>query len=165
MSLPLGSNPGPSGLGAPNDSAAQNRLRERYRREAIALYDGPADKFGLPMRTATKPGLWSPATLRELAAEVLRRELFLKEWVEAGGMDTFARRGGKFNGTVLRLITEEPYSSFIARVTAWRALNPRPQFPALPTPPRRNEWSVQELVRNHPYFVPSPDKAGNDSQP
>ena len=142
--------------------------------EAVALYESLADVFGKPVRVGVRPVSWSPATLKELASEAFRRQNFVAEWVAAGGLATFGK-GKKFDGGVLRRVTEEDYEGFKLRITQWLATNPRSQFPPLPGAARDasandvstesfesgDNWSVNDLVHNHPYFKPSPDRSGN----
>ena len=134
-----------------------------HRRQAMALYDGMADTFGQPVKTGVNPARWSPAKLTELASEAFRRKNFGDEWVDAGGMTNFAR-GLKFDGGVLRRVTEEDYAGFRLRIAKWWATNPRSKFPPLPQAVQAvqdessegsvgsgggggADWSIEELVQ------------------
>ena len=147
------------------------QIRERHRQEAVAIYEGTTKVFGKPARTDIDPERWSPATLKELSAEALRRKIFIQEWIDAGGKDTFGKgRVSKFDRSVIRRVTEESFLSFQFRIKQWLDLNPRPRFPALPeslpwsddssdSSPGEN-WSIDQLVRNHRFYAPSPDRTG-----
>ena len=99
--------------------------------EAVALYESLAEVFGKPIRVGVRPVRWSPATLKELASEAFRRQNFIAEWVAAGGLANFGQ-GKKFDGGVLRRVTEEDYAGFRRRIAKWAASNPRSEFPPLP---------------------------------
>ena len=147
-----------------------NAAYKLNRCEAVIIYDCYAKPYSLPVLVNDKdPKIWSPAKLKLLAAEVLRRQTFVEDFAEAGGLKTFGP-GGRFNGAIVRVVAEQPFFGFLARVTAWLKSNPRPKYPPLPEVPRRgHEWSVAELVRSHRYYVTSPEHsgpgnpAGNDS--
>ena len=165
MAFPSGFEPGLSGSGVPENAAV--RLN---RREGVALYDCTAMKFSHPVKVDVDPELWSPAKLKLLAAEALRRQLFVDEFAEAGGLKTFGH-GGKFNGAVLRRVADEPYISFMQRINAWLASNPRPPFPALPeavpldvssdVSAGDDSWSFEDVVQYHRSDVMSPEHLGN----
>lgn len=155
-SLSSGFKPGPSGSGVP---ASGNMAVGLLRREGEILYDCWTKPYSASVKV--NGDLWSPPKLKLLAAESLRREHFVAEFAEEGGVKNF-RSGGKFNAAVLRAITEQPYFGFLARVNTWLRSTPRARYPALPELPRRgNEWSVQDVVRNHVYYVQTPDHSGN----
>ena len=179
--------PGTGVVARPGNVAAQNQMlyehfrifeerqaaqiRERHRQEAVAIYEGTTKVFGKPARTDIDPERWSPATLKELSAEALRRKIFIQEWIDAGGKNTFGKgRVSKFDRSVIRRVTEESFLSFQFRIKQWLDLNPRPRFPALPeslpwsddssdSSPGEN-WSIDQLVRNHRFYAPSPDRTG-----
>ena len=138
-----------------------NRTNQLNRREATILYETWAKPYNAPVLVDSDPIIRSPAKLKLLAAEALRREHFVAEFAECGGLKTFGKES-KFNAAVLRAIAEQPFFGFVARINTWLRSTPRAPYPALPEVPRRgNEWSVNELVRNHPYYTPSPDRSGN----
>ena len=145
-----------SGSGIP-DSAALHLNR----REGTIIYECYAKPYNAPIKSNVDPVVWSPAKLKYLSAEVLRRNWFLQDFSEAGGLKKFGP-GNRFNGAMVRAVAEEPFFSFMTRVTTWLKSNPRPLLPALPEPPRRSSsWSVQDLVHNHRYYVPTPEKKSN----
>ena len=142
----------------PLSSGAVDRLN---RSEGAILYGVYAVPYSAPVMVNKNPVLWSPAKLKLLAAEVLRRHLFIEDFAKSGGLKTFGKVDGRFNGAVVRVVGEEPFFGFLARLTTWLKSNPQDQFPALPTIPRRgNEWSVQDLVKAHQYYVPTPERPG-----
>lgn len=158
MSSRRGSEPGPLALGFPD---------HLNRREGAIIYECHAKSYSTPVLVNRDLMIWSPAKLKHLAAEVLRREHFVAEFAEEGGLKTFGR-GSKFNGAIVRAIAEQPYFGFLARINNWLRSTPRAHYPALPELARRgNEWSVNEVVRNHPYYTPTPERsenpAGDDS--
>lgn len=157
MSSPSsGFKPGSSGSGV-SENAAVGLLR----REGEILYDCWTKPYNAPVKVNGDPVLWSPPKLKLLAAESLRREHFVAEFAEEGGVKNF-RSGGKFNAAVLRTIGEQPFFGFMARINTWLRSEPRAPYPALPQVPRRgNEWSVQDVVRNHQYYTLTPDRSGN----
>ena len=160
MSSPSGFEPGPSGSGVADNAAV--RLN---RREGEILYDCWAKPYSAPVKVNVDPVLWSPAKLKLLSAEVLRRHMFVEDFAKSGGLKTFGKGNSRFTGAVVRVFTEEPFFGFLARLTTWLKSNPQDQFPALPTIPRRgNEWSVFDVVKAHQYYVPSPDKPGNPAE-
>ena len=155
-SLSSGFKPGPSGSGVP---ASGNMAVGLLRREGEILYDCWTKPYSASVKV--NGDLWSPPKLKLLAAEALRREHFVAEFAEEGGVKNF-RSGGKFNAGVLRAIAEQPYFGFLARINTWLRSEPRAPYPALPQVPRRgNEWSVQDVVRNHQYYTLTPDRSGN----
>ena len=151
------------------------QIRERHRQEAVAIYEGTTKVFGKPARTDIDPERWSPATLKELSAEALRRKIFIQEWIDAGGRNCFNKgHMFKFDRDVLKRIFEEDFPGFDLRITQWLALNPRPKFPALPEAVSSDAsstvtvgslnydpWSIEEEVRKHRYYAGSPDQTGN----
>ena len=163
MASPSGVEPGTSRSGVP---VPGNRADQLNRRQGEILYDCYAKSYGAPVLVNNNPKIWSPAKLKWLAAEKLRREHFVAEFSDLGGLKSFGP-GGRFNAAVLKAVAEQPFFGFLARINAWLRSNPRGPYPALPELPRRgNEWSLNEVVRNHPYYVVSPDRSGNgDSGP
>ena len=142
----------------PLGSGAVDRLN---RRQGAVLYSVNAVPYGAPVKVNEDPVLWSPAKLKLLAAEVLRRHMFVEDFAKSGGLKNFGKVDGRFNGAVVRVVGEEPFFGFMARLTTWLKSVPRAQFPALPTIPRRgNEWSVQDVVKAHPYYTPTPERPG-----
>ena len=150
------------------------RIQEKYRQEAEDIYDKLAHCFGKPVMNDI--GFQSPAKLKVLAAEALRRKVFVDEWIAAGGLARFNKgRISKFDPTVLEHVMEEDYIGFDLRIRHWLALNPRPSFPALPadfssdsvSPVRvgsiraRENWSIHDLVQTHRYYVATPDRSRN----
>ena len=148
-------------------------IQERHRREAVAIYDGTVEIFGKPVKVDVDR--WSPASLKELASEALRRKIFVDEWVDAGGLARFARDDmSKFDAAVLRRVSEEDFIGFRTRIKTWLDTNPRPQFPQLPESIPWDEsssvsvgslgapdtWSIEDVVKNHRYYIMSPDRSG-----
>ena len=191
MSFPSG----PSGSGIPENAAARNQrlyelfreeeefraaqIRRLNRAEALTVYEVTAKPFGTPVKTNVDPVLWSPASLKELASEALRCQIFVDQWVESGGFATFGKgRLSKFDSGVLRRITEEPYIDFKYRIKAWLEGNPRNQFPPLPESyvlsddssvfgvgalGPGNSWSIDDVVKNHRFYAASPGRRGGDT--
>ena len=180
MSFPSG----PSGSGIPENAAARNQrlyelfreeeefraaqIRRLNRAEALTVYEVTAKPFGTPVKTNVDPVLWSPASLKELASEALRCQIFVDQWVESGGFATFGK--GR--------ITEEPYIDFKYRIKAWLEGNPRNQFPPLPESyvlsddssvfgvnalGPGNSWSIDDVVKNHRFYAASPGRRGGDT--
>ena len=142
----------------PLGSGAVDRLN---RRQGAVLYSVNAVPYGALVKVNEDPVLWSPAKLKLLAAEVLRRHMFVEDFAKSGGLKNFGQSGGRFSGAMVRVVGEEPFFGFLARLTTWLKSVPRAQFPALPTIPRRgNEWSVQDVVKAHPYYTPTPERPG-----
>ena len=160
MASPSGVEPGTSRSGVPVPGTGTDQLS---RRQGTILYECYAKSYGTPVLVNCDPKIWSPAKLKHLAAEVLRREHFVAEFSESGGLKAFGP-GGRFNAAVLRAVAEQPFFGFLARINTWLRSTPRDPYPALPELPRRgNEWSLNEVVRNHPYYVVSPDRSGNEN--
>ena len=175
-------------------------IQAMNRREAVFVYENMAELFGQPVEIFGKPVKidieyddtaeilgdlitteakvvgWSPASLKELAGEVLRRKIFIDEWADNGGMARFGKgHRSKFDTSVLRRIAGEAFVCFQVRIKQWLALNPRPSFPALPESLPWDEsssvsvdslgaldtWSIDDVVKNHRFYVESPNRPEN----